>query len=59
MLLKFQLGMQHGVNYVFTVTLNNMENSFAQPLTINIVINFAFPTANQTVPSEMRASNCD
>ena len=51
--------MQHGVNYVYTVTLNNMDNSFAKPLKTNIVINFAFPTANQTVPSEMRASNCD
>ena len=56
MVLKMQLAMTHQTNYEFGLTVSNIDNPLSFPATRSIIIRFALPFINQTVPNEMRAS---
>jgi hypothetical protein len=59
MVLKMQLAMTHQTNYEFGLTVSNIDNPLSFPATRSIILRFALPLINQTVPNEMRASSCD
>lgn len=59
MILKFNLGMLHDIEYNFLLMVGSIDNPYATNRTISFTIKFAGPNMNDSMTEELRPSQCE
>jgi hypothetical protein len=54
MILKFNLGMSHDMEYSFRLMVGSIDNPYATSRTISYTIKFAGPSMNDSIAEELR-----
>jgi hypothetical protein len=59
MILKFNLGMSHEMEYSFRLTVGSIDNPYATNRTISYTIKFAGPNINDSISEELWSTQCE
>lgn len=57
--LKFKASLQYGVNYAFTVVVQNVNNPYAVSSSLAFNVAFALPAANDSVTAGITPTKCE